>query len=267
MNEVRSLRFTQALLFILIFLVGIAVLPDSTSSAQTGGADPLILEGKVLLKTGLDGNDLEKIMQARALFERALADPDREALAHYYAALADYRLANLLIQSDRKRTRTYLNDSIDHLKEATQLDGEFAEAYALLSGVYGQKIGLNPLQSIVLGPRSGKAIERAVALTPDNPRVVLLQAVGLYYTPKAFGGDREKAIAGFQRAAGLFEQEVVTDTIQPDWGNDEIYAWIGIACKDAGEIEKAREAYEKALEINPECGWVKYVLLPQLPPL
>jgi len=182
-------------------------------------------------------------------------------------ALADYRLANLLYEIDRRQTRSYLNDAVEHLKEAVRINDRFAEAHALLSGSYGQKIGLSPLESIVLGPKAGKAIERAMDLEPDNPRVVLLKAISDYHTPKMFGGDRERAMAGFQRAAELFCAEQIDDPLQPDWGHDEVYAWIGMAHKDAGAYELAREAYERALAANPDFGWVKYVLLPQLPPL
>jgi len=215
---------------LVLFLTGalIGLLPPAASpvTAQVRGADDLILEGKEQLQTGLDGNDLDGIRRARALFERTTADPNHSALSHYYVALADYRLANLLYGTDRRQTLSYLNDAVEHLKEAIRINDRFAEAYALLSGSYGQKIGLSPLESIILGPKGGKAIERATELEPDNPR----------------------------------------DPLQPDWGHDEVYAWIGMAHNDVEAYELAREAYEKALAINPDFGWVKYVLLPQLPP-
>ncbi len=255
---------------LVLFLTGAlaGLLPPAASpvTAQVRGADDLILEGKEQLQTGLDSNDLDVIRRARALFERATADPNRSSLTHYYVALADYRLANLLYGTDRRQTLSYLNDSVEHLKEAIRINDRFAEAHALLSGSYGQKIGLSPLESIILGPKSGKAIERATELEPDNPRVVLLKAISDYHTPKMFGGDREQAMAGFQRAAELFDEELIDDPLQPDWGHDEVYAWIGMAHNDAGAYELAREAYEKALAINPDFGWVKYVLQPQLPP-
>ena len=79
-----------------------------------------------------------------------------------------------------------------------------------------------------------------------------------------FGGSREKGLQGFQRAAELFAQEEPTDPIQPAWGHREAYAWLGIAYQNRGELESARAAFEKALEIDPDFGWVKYWLLPGL---
>ena len=56
------------------------------------------------------------------------------------------------------------------------------------------------------------------------------------------------------------------DPLQPVWGHDEVYAWIGLAHLDRDERGRARAALEKALEIEPEFGWVRYVLLPGMEP-
>ena len=79
-----------------------------------------------------------------------------------------------------------------------------------------------------------------------------------------WGGSKERAIEGFQRAAYLFAQEKPTDPIHPVWGHSETYAWLGIAYMDRDEENSAREAFEKALEIDPDNGWVKYDLLPKV---
>ena len=79
-----------------------------------------------------------------------------------------------------------------------------------------------------------------------------------------FGGSKEKGLQGFQRAAELFAQEEPTDPIHPVWGHSRTYAWLGIAYQNQGELESARAAFEKALEIDPDFGWVKNWLLPEL---
>ena len=69
---------------------------------------------------------------------------------------------------------------------------------------------------------------------------------------------------GFRRATELFAREIPADPIQPEWGHSQAYAWLGIAQVDRGEKELARAAFERALEINPEFGWVKNGLLFEL---
>ena len=62
----------------------------------------------------------------------------------------------------------------------------------------------------------------------------------------------------------LFAKEEIRDPLQPSWGYDEACAQLGIMRQDAGDIEGAREAFVKALEVNPNNGWVKSQLLPGL---
>ena len=49
-------------------------------------------------------------------------------------------------------------------------------------------------------------------------------------------------------------REEIRDTLQPSWGYDEAYAQLGIMRQEAGDIEGAREAFVKALEVNPNNG-------------
>ena len=249
------------LLLSLAFIFSIA----GPALAQT--ADSLLVHGKQMLQAGANGDSLDAMYAARTTFERALADTALAAWGHYYIALADHRIANLLLGGGKKNkdeASKHLKAAVEHLKEATRLDPQAAEVYALLSSVYGRQIGLSPVKSMFLGPRAEKAIKKAVQLAPDNPRVVLSAAISDFNTPKMFGGSKEKGLQGFQRAAELFAQEEPTDPIQPVWGHSEAYAWLGIAYQDRGELESARAAFAKALEINPDFGWVKYALLPEL---
>ena len=242
------------------FLLSLAFIFSITYPTLAQSGDSLIVSGKQMLESA---NDLDSMYAARATFERALADTGLVAWGHYYIALADYRIAGLL-EGESKDPSEHLNAAVEHLKKATEIDPEAAEAYSLLSSVYGWQIGLSPMKSMLLGPRVGKASRKAQQLAPDNPRVVLSAAISDFNTPEMFGGSKEKGLQGLKRAAELFAQEEPTDPIQPVWGHREAYAWLGIAYQNQGELESARAAFEKALEIDPDFGWVKYWLLPEL---
>ena len=246
------------------FLLSLAFIFSITYPSLAQSGDSLIVSGKQMLQAGENAGDLDAMYVARATFERTLADTGLVAWGHYYIALADYRIAGLLEGESKDQASEHLNAAVEHLKKATELDPQAAEAYSLLSSVYGWQIGLSPMKSMLLGPRVGKAAQKAKQLAPDNPRVVLSAAISDFNTPEMFGGSKEKGLQGFQRAAELFAQEEPTDPIQPAWGHREAYAWLGIAYQNRGELESARAAFEKALEIDPDFGWVKYWLLPGL---
>ena len=235
---------------------------------QAQSTRQLLLEGKEMLADGANHDDQDKLLKVRALFEQAIDDDSLAIFAHYYAASAASELANILHALDdsdhNRKILEYVNYAIDHLEAATERDETFAEGWLMLSAVYGQKMTVRPLQAVTLGRKFNRAMSRARELAPDNPRVVLLRAITAYNLPRIVGGNKERALEGLYRAARLFEEEVVEDPVLPSWGHEDVYARLGIVFMDRGNLEEARTAFERALEINPEFGWVKHTLLPSL---
>lgn len=243
----------------MLFLAALLALPAAAQDVES-----LILEAKTQLWTGMNTGDFDAVQAARATFERAAADADLAAWAHYYAALADANLANVLAGTDEDAAADHLDRAVEHLQAAIEADDEHAEAYALLASVYGRKIGLSPMKGMFLGSKANNAMERAQALAPDNPRVVLIAAISDFNTPGMWGGSKTRGMEGFRRAAALFAAERPMNPLMPAWGHDETYAWIGIAHMQQAEYAEARAAFDQALTVNPGYGWVKYQLLPQL---
>ena len=248
----------------ILLILGVIAGSHSATAQPHSAADSLILKGKTLLKGGVNRGSIDSLKQARALFKHATGSGDHRALAHYYAALADYRLANQLPDDTEDKKEPLLNDAVDHLTSATDLAPTMADAWALLAGCYGQRMGLDPMRGMSLGPKANEAMTQAKKLAPKNPRVWIIDATSDFFAPNMFGGDKERALRKFKKAARLAEQESVEDPLQPGWGHAEAHTWIGIAHMNAERFEKARTAFEKALSINPKYGWVKTVLLPRL---
>ena len=251
--------------------------PDQPTVKSDEPAQPvasLFTSGKNILQQGVSEGNLDALYTARATFERTLTDKSLSAWSHYYIALTDYRIANNLLSRGKKnkdQASKHLKEAAEYLEEATREDITredartiAAEVYALLSSVYGRQISLSGIKGIFLGPKSGNLLKKAEQLAPDNPRVVLSAAIGAFNTPQMWGGSKERALEGFQRAAYLFAREKPTDPIHPVWGHSEAYAWLGMAYMDRDEDDSARAAFEKALEIDPDNGWVKYELLPKV---
>ena len=180
--------------------------------------------------------------------------------AYYYLALAEYRLASL----NEEKQVDHLNNGIDYLEKMLNMDKENVEGTALLGSMVGWKAGLKPMQAMFLGPRSSRLLASAEKADPKNPRVILYKAISDFNTPKQFGGDKDRALAGFKEAAALFDDVKPGDELEPSWGHPDVYAWLGIAHMERDQHTEARAALEKALEIDPEFSWVKYGLMPQL---
>ena len=210
-------------------------------------------------------DDAAGLKQARTDLLRALsaAPQSQDAPAIRYAiAYAGWRMSTNPATPSRERD-ALLDDAETQLKAAIQAQPKFAEAHALLSGVYGLMIANSPLRGITLGSRASGAAETALGLEPDNPRVLLSRAVGRFNTPRIFGGNVKEAETLLRRAIELFERAPAGAPF-PSWGRFDAHAWLGQVLADRGDKAGARAEYNKALSIAPQSGWVQYVLLPAL---
>jgi tetratricopeptide (TPR) repeat protein len=186
---------------------------------------------------------------------------ERQPLARYAIAYATWRLAYTSEPWDDLAPA--LDEALGHLEKAVELNGRFADAHALAGAIQGALIGRNPALGMTLGPPSQASIAHARELEPGNPRVALIEGQSLFHTPEEYGGGIDRAEAALRRALDLFAREPA-DRPWPNWGRPEAHAWLGQALLRRGDRAGARAQYQRALEIAPDFGWVKHVLLPAL---
>jgi len=252
---------------ITIIFISILILlnPPVAAAQHVPGIDSLILQGKQQLHQALNNWQKSDLLAARAFFERLAPDTTYPWLIHYYLGLADYRIVSFYFsQQQQDQAEKYIEDGIEHLKTCIQLKPEFAEAYSLLSAVYGNKIATNPMLGMSLGPQSGIMMAKALKLAPENPRSQLIAGWSAYFTPKMWGGGKDKAKKYFQQAIACFDSFRVVSPILPDWGHEEAYAWLGLLNMEQEKLEQAKINFNKALQLNPGYGWIKRILLPEL---
>lgn len=206
--------------------------------------------------------DVARLVVARSMLERALAvTPDDPILLHY-RGFALFREAILRRERDQKDVGDLMDEAERDLERSSQTL-KWPETLALLSSIAGQKIGNSPVRGMTLGPKSGRLMSEALRRGEANPRVWLLRGQGAIFTPKMFGGGLDKAEQYLRRALELFGRDAPRPPA-PAWGGEEAWVWLGQVLQRQGRIGEAREAYARALELEPEDQWVKFVLLPAL---
>jgi tetratricopeptide (TPR) repeat protein len=236
----------------------------SSATAQLSPRDRWADSARVTIEAAYSRGDAQQVRGARALVERALTAFAADPLLQHYYAYSLYREATLLMGMKRGENEYRpLLEQADSLLEQSASKLALPETHALRSSVLGQLIGTNPLRGMTLGPRSGSAMDRAIELGPRNPRVWMLRGVGAMFTPSMFGGGVEKSEEYLRKAIALFPDDRPAAPL-PAWGHSEAYAWLGQILHKQRRIDDARAAYAKALELQPENGWVRHVLLPAL---
>ena len=243
-----------------IIISCIIILVTVNGFSQTQTAAQGIMDAKEFIQQGSNTASREKFEQAHNILTQFTCQGDHQALAEYYLGYIDYQMAVAVYRMDKEKSPASFDSAIVHLEKALQINDNDAESHALLASCYGMQIAFSPLSGIWRGPKSGSEMSKAKNLALENPRGALLGAIGTY-TPALFGGGKEKGLEAFKEAVKLFDQWKTVDSLQPDWGKEQVYTWIGIAYLDRKETILARKAFEKALETNPDYGWVKYVLM------
>lgn len=217
------------------------------------------------LQTAVDSMDKAGVIKAKYEFRPYTKSSGKElkALAYYYMGYADYRLNTQFPDLKEDQKERFLDEAVKYLEQAVKFDPEFADAWALLGSAYGMK-ATGIFAGMKYGPKSDNAMEKALQYGPGNPRAHMLNAIGLLYKPSMFGGSTDGAIEGFKKAAELYKTYQPKNKLMPDWGHAEVYAWLGQAYQKNEQFDEAKKAYQQALEVDPNYGWVKYKLMPGL---
>ncbi|MHA7130546.1 tetratricopeptide repeat protein [Algoriphagus namhaensis] len=186
-------------------------------------------------------------------------DPSVDNL--FNLAQTEYGLLNISMKDeDEKMFDDYVDNCEAHLEDLLESKKYGADAKALLSSVFGFKMAYSTWKSMVLGPKSSKLLDQAVAENPNSPIVLKMLASNKYFTPAMWGGDVDKSLELFQKSSRLF----AASGTESNWMHLDNLAWEGIILTEQGRTQEAKKVYQKALELEPDFYWVREGLLPAI---
>jgi tetratricopeptide (TPR) repeat protein len=184
-----------------------------------------------------------------------------------HAILLDLALAQFGLLSSTMRDKdeelfdAYVDRTEENLETLIAKNKDSGEARALLSSVYGLKMGYSPMKGMFLGSKSADLMEQARKKSPASPLVWKLYGNSKYHTPEAFGGDVKEAIKAYEKAIQLFETK--PENLKENWLYIDTFAFLGQAYAKDNRSDAAVSTFEKVLKIEPAYTWVSYVLLPK----
>jgi tetratricopeptide (TPR) repeat protein len=208
--------------------------------------------------------ELEPLMKARARFQALSSAEPGSALLHHWVAVATWRTAPVLQGKDRAQAERMCQDGLEHCEAALKIDRNLAGVHAIKSALEGLMTRFRPGEMMTLGMKIEEDFGRARDLDPKDPRAWLLEGINTLHKPEPFGGGPVAAMEKFKKAEALFAAGPPPDSTSQDWGYDDTLLWMGRAALARQDSATAESMYVKALQVNPENGWVKHVLLPRL---
>lgn len=200
------------------------------------------------------------VLRARALIDQAPA----VWYPHYYAGVLSILWGNITRAGDRDDAYRSYRQAQAFLAKAHAM-APSAETLLWMSAVYGKLASMRTLKMFYYGARSKAFMEEAHALSRGNPKFFMLAGAHMMHTPKLFGGGIERARDFLQRALGYADGWRDTDPLVVRWARPpEIWAHLAQAAVFAGQAPEARRYLGRALDVQPDYGFVIRDIRPQL---
>lgn len=183
----------------------------SLASAQTQYEQGM---GKAL---GLWGEG--KTTESTALFERIAAAEKNNWLPNYYIALENSTAAIGMKDKEKlvamiDKAQTALNIELDK----TPNNPELLVVQALINTAW---IVFDPMTNgQKLSPKTMELYEKALAIAPENPRVVLAKAEFEIGAASFWGTDTKTMCDEVKRSLLLFEKQKLETPFSPKWGKE-----------------------------------------------
>ncbi|WP_313717276.1 hypothetical protein, partial [Kaistella carnis] len=111
-------------------------------------------------------------------------------LPYYYAAQASIEKGRTLMRTGKlTELDAIAAEAQNNLDKASDLSKDNAEIFILQKMIHNLKMMVDPQSRFMSeGMLGADALAKAEKLDPENPRISLLKAEDIYYTPEQFGG-------------------------------------------------------------------------------
>ncbi|HEY6976627.1 MAG TPA: hypothetical protein VH396_10085, partial [Chitinophagaceae bacterium] len=141
-------------------------------------------------------------------FERIGDAEKAQWLPYYYAGLALTTAAWSDANLDKDANAEKVKSLCDKAEALTTDNNDKSEILSLRNMAATQQMMVDPQTRWQnYGAEAGDALQKAMELNPNNPRLYYLQGMSLFNTPEQFGGGKDKAKPVFEKAVALYKAD------------------------------------------------------------
>ncbi|MFK7969135.1 MAG: tetratricopeptide repeat protein [Bacteroidia bacterium] len=237
------------------FLLIISLIVIFSSAARVAP-----LDAKSLVYQGYCSNDVTQWTGGIGALKTAYASQPEDPQIIFELIRSQYGYIGFRLAMEDEEVESDIDKALALTDVLSTKEGYASSAEAFRGALLALKIGLKPIRALILGPKSEKALKRALELDRSNPVAWVEMGNMKFHAPGIFGGSNEEAIQCFTKAIALFDQNPAQKI--NNWQYLHSVAWLGKAYERAENFPKAIEVYKRALRIAPNFLWVKKELLP-----
>lgn len=173
-------------------------------------------------------------LQALANDFQRIADKEKDKWQpSYYTALAYIQKGRAQMQGGNNQALEETADQAQKFVDAAEaMEKNNSEIHLLQKMIYSLKMMVNPMERFrTFGAQAEEELKKAEQLDPTNPRVTLIKAEDVYYTPEQFGGSKTKGMELFKTAMEKFGTFKPKTALDPNWGKTEAQYFLSGAAK------------------------------------
>jgi tetratricopeptide (TPR) repeat protein len=236
---------------LILLVVGISF------GAQTGFSQASISDQ--IYKAYATGN-MTKWYKAMKSFEESadtsILEKKMELINYYYG------YTGWLVSVDKDDlARDYIKKTELLLEKILEKDAKNATVLAYKAAFIAFEIAMSNYKAIYLGTKSSRFIDQALEIESNNIQALIERGNELYYSPSAFGGDKELSIVYYKKATKRMEDLHLDNK---NWMYLNVMTSLGLAYEATDQIQNAKLCYEKILQVEPDFMWVGDELYPDM---
>ena len=195
-------------------LICLALLTGLACQAQS---DKYVAAMKTNITLLDSAKTIDQLQSVAATFERIGDAEKTQWLPYYYAAFAQTLIGWYPDVKDKDANAQKINA---YLAKAEAIEKN-AETYAVENMAATQQMLMDPqTRWATNGKDASEALQKGMAIDPNNPLLYYLQAMSLFNTPPQFGGGKDKAKPVFEKSIALFKA-AQPKPLYPNWGEKQ----------------------------------------------
>jgi hypothetical protein len=157
-------------------------------------------------------------------FDRIAKTEKEEWLPNYYAGLTFVYMSFVRGLDDDKRDE-YLDQALVYAEKAAVSANNHVEVTILTGYIYMAKVSVSPaLRGMTMSGKVSSYFEKALVMSPENPRANLMLGRWKFGTAQFFGSSMEEPCALMQKSLSLYEALEQNNGILPNWGKGQAVA-------------------------------------------
>lgn len=166
-------------------------------------------------------------------FQRIGSKESSKWLPPYYAAFSQIQKGRLMMRNGNMDLDETAAQADKYLAMAQNLAGaDNAEIHLLRKMAASLRMMVNPAQRYMTdGAKATEELAIAEKLDPSNPRIALIKAEDVYFTPEQYGGSKTKGMELFKDALAKFNAYKPKTALDPNWGKTEAEYFLSMQAK------------------------------------